>query len=97
MHQADTSTSSPLIGLLSTTNASQAAAQFQNTRGADPTPVAYAGQALHTTHRLSLGVTLALALIAGFLGGVVFAIVFRIQREKRRRRRKMANLIQSKS
>ena len=97
VHHAEASSSPPLIGLLSTTNASQAAIEFEDARGADPTPVAYAGQAIHTRHKLPTGAILALALVAGFLTSVVLTILFRMQREKGWYRRKMANLIHSKT
>lgn len=87
MHTAASEIGPPLVGLLGTTNVSDALFRFQHARGNDT--IFSSAPELHTDmlfrHRTRprAGVVFAVTLISAFLGGAVLAILFRSHRERK--------------
>ena len=94
VHQAGSNDTPPLVGLLGTTNITEAAQKFQSDRGGDLITSAALSQASlpgHEDSRPKAGSVYAASFVSAFVGAAGLAALFRWHRERSSGSRSMAS------
>jgi hypothetical protein len=82
-HQLETPHSPPQIGLIGTTDADKAMASFLTLRGYDSTPTGITlANHVSTSQKPTSGVIYGASVVAGFVAGTIFMLIFLFRRAK---------------